>query len=92
MFAECTETVSILYAIVFGAGEACIMISTWSMLSALGVFLVLVLIAQFLARRLWVGLRASDPPQRRRRIGTIMDDPITDDPNYDDSAIRSTRR
>ena len=92
MFAECTETVSILYAIVFGAGDACILISTWSILSALSAFLVLVIIAQFFARKLWARVRAPSPPPRQRRIGTIMDDPIADDPNYEDSAIRSSRR
>ncbi len=92
MFAECTETVSILYAIIFGAGEACVLISTWSILSALGAFLVLVVIAQFFARKLWARLRAPSAGPRQRRIGTIMDDPITDDPDYEDSAIRSSRR
>ena len=92
MFAECAVTVSILYAIVFGAGDACIMVSMGSVLTALGAFMVLVIFAQFIARRLWARLRAPSPPPRQRRIGTIMDDPIADDPNYEDSAIRSSRR
>lgn len=92
MFTECTETVSILYAIVFGAGDACIMLGMGSLLTALVAFLVLVIIAQFIARKLWKGLREPDTPPRRRRIGTIMDDPVSDDPDYDDSAIWSSRR
>lgn len=92
MFAECTETVSLLYAIVFGAGDACIMVSMGSLLTALVVFLMLVILAQFLARKLWKGLRGPETPLRQRRIGTIMDDPIPDNPDYDNSAIRSSRR
>ena len=92
MLEECSETVGLLYAILFGAGDACIMLSMGSILTVLAAFFVVVIIAQFIARKLWVRLREPSPAPRQRRIGTIMDDPVTDDPNYDDSAIRSSRR
>lgn len=91
MFNTCTETVSILYAIVFGAGEACVMFDMWSILSALAVFMLLVIIAQFFARRLWA--RISKPPARFSDVhDPEVDHPIRDDPNYTNSAIRSSRR
>jgi hypothetical protein len=97
MFKTCVETVSILYAIIFGAGDACIEIGAASLLSALAAFMVAVIIAQFFARKLWKRISNPTPPQPARRIGTIMDDqiaddPIADDPNYQASAIRSSRR
>ncbi len=92
MFAECAETVSILYAVVFGSGDACIMLSMGSVLTALAVFFVLVIIVQLIARKLWARMRQPTHPPRDREIASATNDTITDDPNYIDSAIRSSRR
>ena len=53
MFGDCRETVSILYAVIFGADGACIMLSTSSILTAFAAFIFLVVVAQFIARWLW---------------------------------------
>ena len=92
MFAECTETVSILYAVVFGAGDACVLISMSSILTALGAFLVLVLIAQFIARRLWAHVRAPREVIAQEPTETVERGAIIDDPNYSNSAIRTSKR
>ena len=92
MFATCTQTVSILYAIAFGAGEACVRIDMWSILSALGAFMVLVIVAQFFARRLWARMMRPSPPDFSDVHDPQVDHPIVDDPNYRNSAIRSTKR
>jgi hypothetical protein len=91
MIDTCTQTVSILYAIIFGAGDACILLDLWSVLSAFGAFMVLVVIAQFIARKLWA--RISQPkPAFSDLHDPSVDHPIVDDPNYKNSAIRSTKR
>ncbi|MEJ8562750.1 hypothetical protein QTO30_17035 [Yoonia sp. GPGPB17] len=92
MFGNCAETVSILYAIVFGADGACIEMSTASILTAFGAFMVLVVIAQFFARRLWQKLTQRPAPIEDTSIDPSGDTPFRDDPNYRDSAIRSTKR
>lgn len=92
MFETCTETVSILYAIAFGAGDACVEIGMASLAGAFVAFMVGVVILQFFARKLWKRVSNPAPPPPERRIGTIMDDTIADDPNYQDSAIRSSKR
>jgi len=91
MFAECTETVSILYALAFGAGEACILVDLWSILSAFGAFMVVVVIAQYAARKVWARLMRPPPAFSDEREPTV-EHPIVDDPNYRNSAIRSTKR
>ena len=53
LFDVCSETVSVLYAVIFGAGDACVRLDLWSLGSAFAAFIVLVVIAQFAARRLW---------------------------------------
>ncbi len=53
MFGTCNETVSVLYAVIFGAGNACVRLDLWSLGWAFVAFIVLVVIAQFAARRLW---------------------------------------
>lgn len=88
--AECAETVSILYAIVFGADGACVLISAWSLLTAFAAFMVLVVIAQFFARKLWA--RLTRPTPRPAAQDDTPRGAITDDPNYANSAIRSSRR
>jgi len=93
----CRETVSILYALIFGAGEACVAISLWSILSAFGAFIVLVVIAQFLARRLWTGIsgkgRDTAPAQPHApRLGQIRPGTVRNDDDYRDGPIRSDRR
>jgi hypothetical protein len=92
MFATCTETVSILYAVIFGVGDACVSFSTGSILAAFAAFIVIVVVAQFLARRLWARLTQTpriDTPDPSR---SNEDHPFRDDPNYRDSAIRSSKR
>ncbi|WP_108815546.1 hypothetical protein [Loktanella sp. Alg231-35] len=60
MFGTCSETVSVLYAVIFGAGDACVRLDLWSLGSAFAAFIVLVVIAQFAARKLWS--RIAQPP------------------------------
>ena len=88
MLGTCEETVSILYALVFGAGEACVRIDLWSILSAFAVFMVCVVILQRIVRR----LLARPAPQSRVANEETAERPYDDDPNYRESAIRSTRR
>ncbi len=92
MFGECAETVSMLYAAVFGADGACIEMSVASILTAFGAFMVLVVIAQFLARLLWRKLWQRSAPIADDFFDSVTDTPFQDDPNYRDSAIRSTKR
>ena len=95
MFAECAETVSILYALVFGAGEACVRIDIWSILSAFAVFIMGVVILQVLARRLWARLTRRPHTGESMEVGEQSprtDKPYHDDPSYRHSAIRSSRR
>ncbi len=87
----CGETVSILYALIFGAGEACVRIDLWSILSAFGAFMIVVVIAQFIARRTWARLTAPRTVTPHKKEPSI-DRPFKDDPNYQDSAIRTTKR
>lgn len=89
MFGECTETVSILYAVIFGADGACITLSTPSILTAFGAFMVLVVVLQFLARRLWKKLTQRPVSIEHDHIDPPRDTPYRDDPNYRHSAIRS---
>lgn len=92
MFATCTETVSILYAIIFGADGACVAVSTGSILAAFAAFMVVVIIAQFIARKLWAKLTQSNIPDAPERDMAANDRPFSDDPHYRDSAIRPSRR
>ncbi len=92
MFDNCTETVSILYAIVFGADGACIELSTASILSAFAAFIVLVVIAQFFARKLWQKLTQPRAPIEDSFAPPPKDTPFRDDPKYRDTAIRSSKR
>lgn len=92
MFGDCRETVSILEAIVFGTDGACVMLSTGSILTAFAAFMVLVVIAQFVARWLWAKLTTRTVPVDEDFIDPIADHPYRDDPNYSKSAIRSTKR
>lgn len=91
MIDTCTQTVSILYAIIFGAGDACILLDLWSILSAFGAFIVLVVLAQFVARKLWARISRPNPVFTDLHDPSV-DHPIVDDPNYKNSAIRSTKR
>lgn len=92
MFRECTETVSMLYAVIFGAGDACIEMSTTSILTAFGAFMVLVIIAQFFARRLWSRLTKRNAPVEYDDIDPHRQSPYRDDPNYRNSAVRRSKR
>ena len=92
MFTDCTETVSILHAIVFGADGACVEISIGSILAALTAFTVLVVIAQFFARKLWAKLLRPNIPDTTQHAMPEEDHPFSDDPNYRDSAIRPSKR
>ncbi|MGJ8587236.1 MAG: hypothetical protein ACSHXW_03710 [Yoonia sp.] len=92
MFTTCTETISILYAIVFGADGACIDVSTGSILAAFAAFMVLVVMAQFVARRLWTKLTRPNISDVPDPVTPTEDHPFSDDPNYRDSAIRSSKR
>ena len=92
MFGDCSETVSILYAVIFGADGACIALSTASILTAFGAFLVLVVIAQFLARMLWRKLTQPRAPVSVDDTTPPAATPYQDDPKYRDSAIRPSKR
>lgn len=91
MLGTCEQTVSILYAIVFGAEGACISIGLWSILSAFAAFMLLVVLAQWVARRIWTRLR-QEPSDMGEDIAPPYAPPVKDDPKYKDSAIRSGRR
>ena len=56
----CSETVSILYALIFGAGDACINLSIGSLLGLFAGFLLALFALQYLARRLVA--RMTRPP------------------------------
>ncbi len=85
--AECAETVSILYAVIFGAGEACVLVSAGSILTAFAAFMVLVVLAQYVARRLWARVTgAATTPE------ATPQKPFSRHPDYDGGPIRSTRR
>ena len=91
MTIECAETVTILYALLLGAGDACVRIDLWSILSAFGAFMVIVVLAQYAARKLWA--RLTRPSERFTDThDPKVDRPIVDDPNYQNSAIRSSKR
>ena len=92
MFENCIETVSILYAIIFGADGACVRLSTSSILTALAAFMVLVVVAQFIARKLWGKLTKPRVMQEDDVRDQPSSQPYSDDPNYRDSAIRTTKR
>lgn len=89
MFERCTETVSILYAVIFGADGACVEISIGSLFWAFAAFIVLVVIAQFFARKLWALLWRVPAQQGTRRVGTIFDDAAEDE--VDEGPVRSSR-
>lgn len=92
MFTTCTETVSILYAIAFGAGDACVDVGAGSILTAFAAFMVLVVIAQFLTRKLWAKLTQSQHHASPEPVMPDDDRPFSNDPNYRDSAIRRSKR
>lgn len=86
--ADCAETVSILYAIIFGTNGACISISTASILTAFAGFMVLVVIAQYFARRLWARLTTPRLPPDPDETSSAL----ADDPRYDGGPIRTYGR
>lgn len=92
MFEQCTETVSILYAIIFGAGDACINIGIGSLLGAFAAFMGIVIVLQYVARRLWNNTKPSRRTTPERRIGTIYDQTPDDDDKFKDSAVWSSKR
>lgn len=92
MLSECAETVSILYAVFFGAGDACVLISMPSVLTALVTFFVAVLIVQFIARKVWARVRAPKIEPLSPEMDKPVHGSIVDDPNYAQSAIRSNKR
>ncbi|MDF0595346.1 hypothetical protein [Psychromarinibacter halotolerans] len=51
----CRETVSLLWSLVFGAGDACVSLSMWSVLGALIPFGVAVFALQWVVKRLLFG-------------------------------------
>ena len=91
MLMECAETVSILYAMIFGAGDACVRIDLVSVLSAFAVFMVIVVLLQLAVKRL-LAKRNARPVQTVEAPRAKRDKPFDDDPEYRDSAIRSSRR
>lgn len=62
MIPNCTETISLLRALVFGAGDACVLISVPSILGLIVPFVAIVVALQWLARRVLLG-----PPARAAR-------------------------
>ncbi|WP_425051562.1 hypothetical protein [Psychromarinibacter sp. S121] len=53
----CRETVSLLWSLLFGAGDACVSLSMWSILSAIIPFAVVVFGLQWALKRLLFGRR-----------------------------------
>jgi len=92
MFGDCSETVSILYAVIFGADGACVALSTLSILTAFGAFMVLIVIAQFFARLLWKTLTQPRASMEADDATLPTPTPYRDDPHYRDSAIRTSKR
>lgn len=92
MFGDCGETVSILYAVIFGADGACVGLSTFSILTAFGAFMVLIVITQLLARMLWKRLTQPSAPMKAEDATPPKQTPYRDDPKYSDSAIRGSKR
>ncbi|MDF0601129.1 hypothetical protein P1J78_10340 [Psychromarinibacter sp. C21-152] len=70
MFETCKETVSPLWALIFGAGDACIEMSMWSILLLILPFAAFVMVLQFVANRLLFGRRERPdaPRENRRRV------------------------
>lgn len=92
MFDECTQSVTVLYAAVFGAGDACIRLDTWSLLWAIAAFILLVLVAQFAARKLWARVTQPQAAPAMEADTPVTQSAIKDDPKYKDSAIWSRKR
>ncbi|MEO1637673.1 MAG: hypothetical protein AAFU41_00325 [Pseudomonadota bacterium] len=95
MFRECTETVSILEAVIFGAGDACVMISGASLFWAFAAFILVVVILQFIARRIWQGITSGSSPDNsfddpKPRTGQVSSPyrPYGDRPRDPDGPIR----
>lgn len=89
MFEPCTEVVTILTALIFGAGDACVDIGLRSVLPALLVFVVCVVVLQFLARRLLSRLFGRRKPTRTA-TPTRARKPL-EGPEDDGGPIRSMR-
>jgi hypothetical protein len=83
---ECADTVSILWAVFRGAGQACVSVDTVSIVTALIPFVLGVVVLQWVARRLWA--KATGPktptPQKAAKAGPF-------DTDYDGGPIKTTR-
>ena len=93
IFEECTETVSILWAAIFGAGEACVDMSASSLIPAFAAFIALVIALQWVARKLWARLiRVPDLPETPDRSLDKVTIPEVNDPSdTDETPVRSSR-
>lgn len=89
--ATCPETVSLLRALVLGAGEACVQISVPSLIGLLVPFVVVVLGLQWLTRRLLFGAPKRRSEERRGpvvpRTGQLLPTPD----GGDDATLRPDR-
>ncbi len=81
MFQEvppCTDTVSPLWAMIFGAGDACVEIGLWSLMPVLVLFVVGIMALQWIANRFLFGRKTAEPTRRgdprgvRLKTGQVM--------------------
>ena len=92
MIGACTDTVSLLHALVFGAGEACVSISVPSIIGVLVPFIAIVLTLQWLARRILFGApdrKVRSPVASFPRTGQVR---ASDEPSADAKASEAQPR
>ena len=91
-FDQCKETVSLLRAVTLGAGDACILMSTTSILTLVAGFVLGVLAIVLVVK--WLIARNSKPSHHSNLHGSSLPEPTADLPfensSYDGGPIRST--
>lgn len=88
MFETCAETVSVLHALIFGAGGACVDVGLGSLAPVFPVFVGAVLVLQFAARRALAALF----PKGDKAPAPEPRGPLLNGPDYDGGPIRSQGR
>ena len=91
MFETCTETVSILTAILFGADGACVEVSLASMAPFFVLFLGAVVILQWIARRAVAELFPKRPVEPARSDHLTDRKGLIGRSEHDSGPVRSTR-
>ncbi|MEL7344882.1 MAG: hypothetical protein AAFN59_08475 [Pseudomonadota bacterium] len=97
MLEPCTQVVSLLTALVFGANGACVELSPASLAPFIVAFILAVVVMQYLARRL-IAMIFVPPAKPDTHPSAPPNAPLTkrgallDGPTYDGGPIQSTRR